>query len=135
MNICGLDFPDENFNKHLAKRKKEGLVKTSKEYVEKIKRTIKSADRFYLIRQLQDCVDKIVFFDTKPKWLVIVMYETKRILTCFYLWKADTVEDYFKMMKFDPYLREDCKNSSYREVNKNENSKYSRFIKTLQDRC
>ena len=109
MNICGLDFPDENFNKHLAKRKKEGLVKTLKEYVEKIKRTIKSADRFYLIRQLQDCVDKIVFFDTKPKWLVIVMYETKRILTCFYLWKADTVEDYFKMMKFDPYLREDCK--------------------------
>lgn len=84
---------------------------------------------------MQDCIDKIVFFNTKTKWLVIVIYETKRILTCFYLWKSDTLEEYFQMMDFDTYLREDCKNSSYREVIKSEDSKYSRFIKALQDRC
>jgi len=65
----------------------------------------------------------------------MVMYKEKKILTCFHLWKANTVEDYFKMMRFDPYLREDCKKNSYREVRKNENSKYSRFIRTLQGRC
>ncbi len=135
MDICGLDFPEENFLKHVLKRKKEGLIETPEEYIEKIKETIKNADKFYLIRQLQDCVDKIVFFNTETKWLVVIMYKTKRILTCFYLWKADSVEEYFKMMKFDAYLREDCKNNSYREVYKDENSKYSKFIKALQDRC
>ncbi len=135
MNICGLNFPEENFNKHILKRKKEGLIKTTEEYVEKIKETIKNADKFYLVRQLQDCIDKIVFFNTETKWLVIIIYETKRILTCFYLWKSSTLEEYFQMMGFDIYLRNDCKNSSYKEVFKNENTKYSRFIKTLQDRC
>ena len=135
MYICGLDFPEENFSKHVLKRKKEGLIKTAEEYIEKIKETIRNADKFYLIRQLQDCIDKVIFFNSKTKWLVIVIYETNRILTCFYLWKSDTLEEYFQMMDFDTYLREDCKNSSYREVVKGENSKYSGFIKALQDRC
>ncbi len=135
MDICGLNFPEINLEKHFLKRKKEGLVNTPEEYIGRIKETIKNADKFYLIRQLADCIDKIVFFNSKTKWLVIVIYETGRILTCFYLWKANTLEDYFKIMKFDPYLREDCKNSSYREVFKNEGSKYWRFIKTLQNRC
>jgi len=39
------------------------------------------------------------------------------------------------MMGFDTSLREDYKNSSYREVFKSENSEYTRFIETLQDRC
>ena len=39
------------------------------------------------------------------------------------------------MIGFDTYLREDCKNSSHIEVFKSENSEYSRFIETLQDRC
>lgn len=135
MEICGLIFPEKNFYKHFYKRKAEGYIKTVEEYILKIRETIKMADKFYLVRQLQDCIDKIIFFNTQTKWLTMVMYKEKRILTCFYLWKADTVEDYFKMMKFDPYLREDCKKNSYREVNKNENSKYSRFIRTLQSRC
>jgi len=135
MEICGLEFPDKNFDKHFLKRKKEGLVKTPDEYIQLIKQTIKEADKFYLVRQLQDCIDKIIFFNSKTKWLVVIIYETKRILTCFYLWKADTLEGYFKLIKFDTYLREDCKNSSYREVKKDENSKYSEFIKALQDRC
>ncbi|WP_293442864.1 hypothetical protein [Persephonella sp.] len=135
MHICGLDFPEENFSKHVLKRKKEGLIKTAKEYIEKIKETIRNADKFYLIRQLQDCIDKVIFFNSKTKWLLIVIYETNRILTCFYLWKSDTLEEYFQMMDFDTYLREDCKNSSYREVVKDENSEYSGFIKALQDRC
>ncbi len=105
MNICGLDFPEENFVKHVLKRKKEGLIKTTEEYIEKIKETIRNADKFYLVRQLQDCIDKVVLFSSKTK------------------------------MGFDTYLIEDCKNSSYREVVKSENSKYSRFIKALQDRC
>jgi len=135
MNICGLDFPEENFNKHFLKRKKEGLIKTPEEYIEKIKETIKNADKFYLIRQLQDCKDKVIFFNSKTKWLIIVMYEENRILTCFYLWKSDDLEEYFQMIGFDIYLREDCKNSSYREVVKSENSKYARFIKAIQNRC
>ncbi len=135
MDICGLDFPEENFVKHVLKRRKEGLVETPEEYIEKIKETIRNADKFYLVRQLQDCIDKIVFFNSKTKWLVIIIYEQNRILTCFYLWKSDTLEGYFQMMGFDTYLREDCKNSSYREVVNSENSKYSRFIKALQDRC
>ena len=67
MDICGLDFPEENFSKHVLKRKKEGLIKTIEEYVEKIKETIRDADRFYLIRQLQDCIDKVVLFNSKTK--------------------------------------------------------------------
>ncbi len=67
MDICGLNFPEVNFDKHLLKRKKEGLVNTSEEYISKIKETIKNADKFYLVRQLTDCIDKIVFFNSKTK--------------------------------------------------------------------
>ena len=73
MNICGLDFPEENLVKHVLKRKKEGLIKTTEEYIEKIKETIRNADRFYLVRQLQDCIDKVVLFSSKTKWLVMII--------------------------------------------------------------
>jgi hypothetical protein len=33
--ICGLDFPEENFRKHILKRKKEGLIKTKRNILKK----------------------------------------------------------------------------------------------------
>ncbi|NPA16789.1 MAG: hypothetical protein GXO05_03490 [Aquificae bacterium] len=135
MKICGLDFPEENLKKHFVKRKREGFVKKEEEYLSLIKETLKRADRFYVIRQLQDCVDKLVFFNSLSNWLVIVLMEEKRILTCFKLWKAKTIEGYFRILDFDPYLRDDCVKDSYTEVKRDENSKYGQFIKAVQNRC
>ncbi len=76
-----------------------------------------------MLRELSDCKDKIVFFNPQNNWTVLVLLEEERILTCFLL------------DEYDLYLRNDCLKGSLREVNKNGNSEYSRFIKEIQDRC
>jgi len=135
MEICGLNFPEESFDRHLTKRIKYGHVSSEQEYIKKIKDTLKNADKFYLLRELSDCKDKLVFFDSQNNWTVLILFEEKRILTCFLLDEAKDIISYYKNKDYDLYLRDDCLKGSLREVNKNENSKYSRFIKKIQDRC
>ena len=135
MEICGLNFPEENFYRHLEKRIRYSHISSKQEYIKKIKDTLKNANKFYLLRELSDCKDKIVFFNPQNNWTVLVLLEEKRILTCFLLDEAEDIISYYKNKDYDLYLRNDCLKGSLREVNKNGNSEYSRFIKEIQDRC
>ncbi|NPA58517.1 MAG: hypothetical protein GXN94_04390 [Aquificae bacterium] len=135
MEICGLSFPEKNFNRHLTKRIKYGQINSRKEYIEKIKDTLKNADRFYLLRELSDCKDKIVFFNSKNNWTVIVLVEENRILTSFLLDEAENILTYYKNKDYYLYLIGDCTKGSLVEVKKDENSQYANFIRKVQDRC
>jgi len=132
VEICGLRFPSGYFEKHYLKRVKEGYLKVKEEYILIIKKTIKNADKFYIARQFSDCKDKLVFYSNN--WSVWVLIEEERIITAFYV-REKSMEDFFKNRNMINGLLGDCERESYIEVNKNENSRYARVIKTIQDRC
>jgi len=52
--MAGLMPPLHKSLYFVLSRKMEDLIKIPEEYIEKIKETIRNADKFYLIRQLQD---------------------------------------------------------------------------------
>ena len=135
MEICGLNFPKASFDRHLIKRIKYGHISSREDYIKKLKDTLRNAGKFYLLRELADCKEKLIFFNSKDNWTVLVLFKEKRILTCFLLDEAIDIISYYKNKDYDLYLRKDCVKGSLREVNKNENSKYSRFVKKVQNRC
>ncbi len=132
MKICGLDFPDKYLKKHYMKRKNEGFVKNKEEYISIIKETIKNADKFYIVRQFTDCKDKLIFYFNN--WSVWILIEKERIITTFYV-KEENMDIFFKKRKIFYGLSDDCDKETYIEVNKNENSEYTRIIKAIQNRC
>ena len=132
MKICELDFPENFFEKHYKKRFEEGVIKDKRHYVEIIKDTIKNASRYFIVRQFSDCKDKLVFY--LNKWSVWVLMEEKRIITAFYL-RCTTIEEFFEVRNIQYGLSADCEKETYLEVKKNEDNRYSRFIKAIQDRC
>ncbi len=132
MEICDLIFPDKYFKKHYLKRIREGYIRTKEDYILIIKKAIKNADKFYIVRQFSDCKDKLVFYFNN--WSVWILIEEKRIITAFYV-REKNMEEFFKNRNMINGLLNNCEKESYIEVNKNENSRYARIIKTIQDRC
>ncbi len=49
--------------------------------------------------------------------------------------KEKNMEVFFKKRNIHYGLSDNCEKETYIEVKKNENSKYARFIKTIQNRC
>lgn len=88
-----------------------------------------------MLRELSDCKDKLIFFNSEDNWTVIVLIEEEKILTAFLLDVADDIISYYQNKDYDLYLRNDCIKGSLIEVEKDENSKYSRIIKKIQNRC
>ncbi len=132
MEICGLSFPDKYFDKHYKKRIKEGYIKSKEDYILRIKETIKNADKFYIVKQFSDCKDKLIFYSNN--WSVWILIEEERIITTFYV-KEKNMEVFFKKRNIHYDLSDNCEKETYIEVKKNENSKYARFIETIQNRC
>ncbi|WP_457634994.1 hypothetical protein [Persephonella sp.] len=132
MEICGLNFPDIFFERHYQKRLEEGIIKNKNQYTEVVKATIKNADRYFVVRQFSDCKDKIVFYFNK--WTVWILMEERRIITAFHL-RYENIEEFFEERNIKYGLSENCEKETYIEVRKNENDKYAKFIRTVQDRC
>lgn len=121
MEIWGLNFPDIFFERHYQKRLEESIITT-----------IKNADRYFAVRQFSDCKDKIVFYFNK--WTVWILIEERRIITAFYL-RYENIEEFFEERNIQYGLSENCEKETYIEVKKNENNKYAKFIRTVQDGC
>jgi len=132
LKICELNFPDTFFEKHYKKRFEEGVIKDKSHYIEIIKNTIKNANRYFVVRQFSDCKGKIVFYFNK--WTVWVLVEEKRIITAFCLRYA-SMEEFFERRNIQYGLSDECEKETYIEVKKDEDNKYARFIRAIQDRC